>query len=277
MLKVSEYKAVIRFDLARNLPGRWRYWTTAYLVDEMLLDTGCAHTAPELVRWLDGKHISRIVNTHTHEDHIGANGLLQSQYAGLEILAHPLAIPVLADPRRRQPLHPYRQVFWGWPAPSFAHPLEDGAWITTEHFRFQVIFTPGHAPDHLCLYEPEHGWLFSGDLFSGGHDRALREGYDIWQIIASLKLIARLPATMMCPGSARVRENPREELESKIAYLEDLGAKVLALHQKGWDIGAIVRTVCGKPMFIEMITLGNFSRRQLVLSYLRTSRAATVI
>lgn len=270
MLKSTTYQTVTRFDLARTLGGRGRYWTTAYLLDGLLIDTGCAFTACELVKALEGAPLTHIVNTHTHEDHIGGNGPLQRARARLEILSHPLAIPVLADPRGRQPLHPYRKLIWGWPEPSDTLPLEDKAWIETENHRFQVLYTPGHSPDHLCLYEPEQGWLFTGDLFVGGWDRALREGYDIWQIIASLKRIAALPSTVMFPGSARTRENPKAEIESKIAYLEDFGNKTLDLHRQGWDVDAIVRALCGKPMFIEIFTLGNFARRHLVLSYLGT-------
>ncbi|MEW5828830.1 MAG: MBL fold metallo-hydrolase [Chloroflexota bacterium] len=273
MLKTSTHDSVTRFDLARTLAGRGRYWTTAYLVDGLLIDTGCAHTAPEFVKALENTPLGRIVNTHTHEDHIGANGLLQRRRAGLEILAHPLAIPVLADPRRQQPLHPYRKLFWGWPEPSCASPLPEGAWVETDRFRFQAIYTPGHSPDHLCLYEPERGWLFTGDLFVGGRERALRDGYDIWQIIASLKRIAALPAAVMFPGSARIRENPKEELASKIAYLEEFGGNVLELHRQGRDVDAIVRALCGKPMFIEWVTWGNFARRHLVLSYLKANPA----
>ncbi len=272
MLRISTYAEVTRFDLARTLAGRGRYWTTAYLVDGLLIDSGCAHTAPEMVRALREAPLTRLVNTHSHEDHIGANGPLQRQRAGLEIRAHPLAIPVLEDPRREQPLHPYRRLFWGWPEPSQAQPLADGAVLETEAFRFQVIYTPGHSPDHLCLYEPQRGWLFSGDLFVGGRERALRDGHDIWQIIASLKRIAALPSTVMFPGSARIRENPNTELASKIAYLEEFGNRVLDLHHRGWGVDAIVRALCGKPMFIELITLGDFARRHLVLSYLRDNR-----
>ena len=237
-------------------------------MDGLLIDSGCAYSARELVNALEDTPLTHIVNTHTHEDHIGANGLLQCQRPNLEILAHPLAIPVLADPHQEQPLHPYRRVMWGWPDPSRARPLEDGAWIETKNFRLQALFTPGHSADHICLYAPGQGWLFTGDLFVGGRERALREDYDIWQIIASLKRIAALPAAIMFPGSARIRENPKEELESKITYLEEFGDKVLGLHRKGWGVNAIVRALCGKPMFIELFTLGNFARRHLVLSYL---------
>lgn len=268
MLKIQKIDEITRFELANTLPIRWRYWTTAYLVDGMMVDTGCAHTALELVKVLSDQPLTCIVNTHTHEDHIGANGDLQAQQAGLKIFAHPLALPILADPKGRQPLQPYRCIFWGWPKPSQAEVVYDGATIETEHHQFKVIFTPGHSPDHICLYEPERGWLFTGDLFVGGQERAIRAGADIWQIIASLKRIAELPAMRLFPGSARVRENPKDELKSKINYLEGLGGQVLGLQRKGWGIQAIVRTVCGNPMLIEFITLGHFTRRCLVLSYL---------
>jgi glyoxylase-like metal-dependent hydrolase (beta-lactamase superfamily II) len=285
MLKITPYGDVTRFDLARTIAGRGRYWTTAYLVDGMLIDTGCAHSAPELLAALADTPLVRVVNTHTHEDHIGANGPLQRRSAGLltlrpararrgqpdrlEILAHPLALPVLADPRGKQPLHPYRRVMWGWPEPSQGRPVADGEVIETERCRFHALYTPGHSPDHLCLYEPRQGWLFTGDLFVGGWDRALRAGYDIWQIISSLKRVAALPATRLFPGSARVRDNPTEALTTKIAYLEALGEGVLALHRQGWGVSQIARALCDGPMLIELVTLGHFTRRRLVLSYLR--------
>jgi glyoxylase-like metal-dependent hydrolase (beta-lactamase superfamily II) len=271
MLKAHSYGDVTRFDLGRTLFGRGRYWATAYLIHGTMIDTGCAFSAPELVEALADVPLTRIVNTHSHEDHIGGNGPLQRRWDGLEILAHPLALPVLADPRGRQPLHPYRRVMWGWPEPSHGQPLSDGAVIETGRYRFQVLYTPGHSPDHICLYEPRKGWLFTGDLFVGGQDRAQRAGYGIWETIASLKRVAALPATTLYPGSARVRDNPAQAIADKIVYLEQLGERVLALHRQGRGVSEIVRALLGGPMLIEFITLGHFSRRQLVLSYLGTN------
>jgi len=268
MLKTTHYDAVTRIDLARTMAGRGHYWTTAYLVDGVLVDSGCAHTARELAEALKDQSLTLIVNSHSHEDHIGANCTLQRQREGLVILAHPLALPIIARPRESQPLHPYRRMLWGWPEPSAGQPVQNGEMIETEHHSFRVIYTPGHSPDHICLFEEQRGWLFSGDLFVGGRDRALRADFDIWQIIASLKQVADLPIARLFPGSARVQENPREELNSKVSYLEQAGHRVLALRRKGWSVRAIARSLFGGPMPIEFLTLGHFSRRQLVLSYL---------
>ena len=268
MLRINQYGEVTRIDSARTIAGRGRYWTTAYWVDGLLIDTGCAHTASEFVRFLDGKKLTGILNTHSHEDHIGANGQLQNQRKGLEVFAHPLALPVLENPGEKQPLQMYRRVLWGWPKPCTGRAIENGEVIQTEHHVFQVIYTPGHSPDHICLLEPEQGWLFTGDLFVGGRDRALRADANIWQIIASLKQLVDLPLTRLFPGSARFRENPKEALVSKINYLEEVGGKVLALHRKGEREGEIVRRLFGGPMQIELITWGHFARIHLVRSYL---------
>ena len=41
--------------------------------------------------------------------------------------------------------------------------LEGSEIISTGLFNFKVIWTPGHSPGHICLYEPEKKILFSGD------------------------------------------------------------------------------------------------------------------
>jgi glyoxylase-like metal-dependent hydrolase (beta-lactamase superfamily II) len=271
MIQITSYGPVTRLDLARTLVGAGRYWTTAYLVDDVLVDSGGAHTASTLTEVLSDHALKKLVNTHSHEDHIGANAALLQAYPALEILAHPLALAVLANPRKNQPLQIYRRLFWGYPEASCACPLLDSEIITTSKYCLQVIYTPGHSLDHLCLYEEQQGWLFSGDLFVGGQDRALRQDCDIWQVIADLKKVAALPLKMLFPGSAKVRPEPAQDLQTKIKYYEAMGSRVIELYQRGWTPGAIARRLFGGPMWVELVTLGHFSRLQLVKSYLNGS------
>ncbi len=264
MIDIRQIGEIHAYRMARTIMGRGLYYTAAYLVDGLLVDTGCAHTVGELMHALEGKDVRIVVNTHSHEDHVAANGAIQAKYA-VEILAHPEAIPFLAEPTLRR-LRPYQLVMWGYPAPSRGQPLPEV--LETERYRFEVIPTPGHSPDHVCLYEPEQGWLFTGDAYVGGQDRALRADYHIWQIISSLKRLLALGPRTLFAGSGTVREDASQALAEKIRYLEETGARVLELHRQGLSYGRIRKQLFGPEMPIAYFTLGNFSGRNLVRSYI---------
>ncbi len=264
MIRVTEHGPVLTFRVARPVLGRPYYHTAAYWVDGLLIDTGCAHTAAELVQATAGLEVSQIVNTHSHEDHIGANGPLQ-RVRGCLVRAHRDALAIVANPRL-QYLQPYRRFFWGWPQPSQAMPLD--AWVETARHRFQVIPTPGHVDHHIALYEPDEGWLFSGDAYIGGRDVAARLDYDVDAIIASLRVLAALPAARLFPGSGTVRENPAAEIARKIEQMEEFGAAVHRLHAAGIGVREIRRRLLGREQFITYLTVGHFRASNLVRIYL---------
>ena len=264
MIQVETIDGVRKFRLARSLLGKGLYYTAAYWVDGLMIDTGCAYTVAELLQALKGLPVIHIVNTHTHEDHIGANAALQRQ-TGAGISLHSSGIPVLAQPREKKRLRPYQRVMWGYPEPSRGTAV--GEEIETEKHRFRVVHTPGHSPDHICLYEPEMGWLFTGDTYIGGKDRALRADYNIWQIIASLKSLVRLEPKLLFSGSGSVRNDPQTDLRQKIEYYENIADRVLALHRRGWGYGRIRRSLFGRELPLAYLTLGNFSGKNLVRSF----------
>jgi glyoxylase-like metal-dependent hydrolase (beta-lactamase superfamily II) len=265
MIQIDQHGPVRKFRLARSFGKRGLYFTTAYWVDGLLIDTGCRHTVPELMKALETVPVRMIVNTHSHEDHIAGNAPLQSERR-VDILAHPLALPVLADPRGKQPLNAYRKVMWGTPDSSRGKPLGDK--INTENHTFLVIPTPGHSPDHICLFEPEQGWLFTGDTYVGGREKALRVDYDIWGILGSLKRLAHYPVRRLFPGSGTVRENPLPDIIKKIAYLEELAEKILTLHRQGMPIHRIRRRLLGREPLMAYLTFGHFSGYGLIRSFI---------
>jgi glyoxylase-like metal-dependent hydrolase (beta-lactamase superfamily II) len=264
VIQIEQIGEVTRFRLARAIFGKGIYFTAAYHVDGLLVDSGCHHTVDELVGSINGRSVDLVVNTHSHEDHIAANLAMQNRFES-RVLAHPLALPRLACPEKQR-LRPYQLVLWGRPVPSEAEPI--GEYVETEKHRFQVIHTPGHCSDHVCLYEPDEGWLFTGDTYVGGRDKALRLDYDIWEIIESLKKLAALDADMIFPGSGTVYHNPQEALRTKIDYLEEMGGRVWYLHDQGMSRRRIRQRLFGSEPAIAYITLGHFCGRNLVRSYL---------
>jgi glyoxylase-like metal-dependent hydrolase (beta-lactamase superfamily II) len=268
MIERQDFGEVVKLKMARDIPGPIRYHTSCYWVDGLLIDTGCAHCLSEFGGAIAHLPVRQVVNTHSHEDHIGNNRRCQDR--GATIWAHALALPYLADPRALQ-LHPYRHFFWGAPRPSTAEAV--GPTVTTEHHEFQVLATPGHSPDHIALYEPRLGWIFTGDAYVGGRDKALRAGFNIHQIIDSLKKLNALPTTRLFPASGSVVQDPAATLAGKISYLEEIGQRVMVLHAQGHSAKQIRDALFGREMTIAYVTLGDFSGLNLVRSYLAHSGA----
>ena len=261
MLATIEYEQVTQIKLCRY-PDNPGGTVSVYLVDSLLVDSGPAYTAEELTEFLKDKGVKIVVNTHYHEDHIAANALLKERY-GVELLAHPLAVNKINQPAT---LYPYQEEVWGYPVPSQVKEIGDT--VTTQHFRFEVISTPGHDRDHICLFEPKHGWLFSGDLFVGTRPNVVRPQDDIRQIIADLKKIKDLVPRFLFPAPGKVITEPVPALEHTIQYLEEIGQKVMGLHDKGLSPDEIVQQIFGNEAPIAEFTQQQFSSLNMVKSFL---------
>jgi len=264
MLATTNYGEVTQIKLCRY-PDNPGGIVSVYLVDSLLIDSGPAHTAEELTEFLKGKGVKTVVNTHYHEDHIAANALLQERY-GVELLAHPLAVNKINRPAT---LFPYQEEVWGYPIPSQVKEIGDS--ITTQHFRFEVIPTPGHDRDHICLFERKHGWLFTGDLFVGTRPNVARPQDDIWQIIADLKRVTDLKPRFLFPAPGKVITEPVPVLEQTVRYLVELGQKVIELHDRGLSPEEIVKQIFGNEAPIAEWTQQQFSSLNIVKSFLTKS------
>ena len=265
MLIATEYGQVTQIKMSRYPEVKPPYCVSAYFVDSLLIDSGQAHTAEELTDFLKDKGVKKVVNTHYHEDHIAANALLKERY-GVELLAHPLAINKINRPAS---LYPYQEEIWGYPIPSQVREIGDS--VTTQHFRFEVVTTPGHCEDHICLFEKTHGWLFSGDLFTGTHPNAVRLEENQWQVIDSLKKVRNLAPKLLFPAPGdRVITEPVAVLDQAIQYLEDLGYRVIELADKGLSPTETRQQIFGDETPLSELTQQQFSSKNLVESYLKT-------
>lgn len=90
-----------------------------------------------------GLRITHIVNTHGHPDHIEGNPRAR-EATGAVVAAHPDS-PVEPDVA-----------------------LADGESLEIGDLRLECLHTPGHAEDHLVIFERRHGILLTGDLIFVG-------------------------------------------------------------------------------------------------------------
>jgi len=263
MIESKGYGEVLQIRMSRYDGFPTGSWVCAYLVDGLLIDTGPAHTASELTDFLKDKGLKQAVNTHFHEDHISANKLLQDAYQ-IDIFAHPLGIDKISRPAT---LYPYQEEVWGYPVPSRVKPLGD--YIETEHYSFDVIPTPGHDLDHVCLFEKKNGWLFTGDLYVTTAPVVCRPNDDMLMTIEDLKKIRGLNPGMIFPAPTHVVADPCEKLDKLIAYLLALEEKIDKLYQKGMDAGQIKQEIFPVDGIITGATQQQFSSLNMVKSFLK--------
>ncbi|MGC8657955.1 MAG: MBL fold metallo-hydrolase [Desulfomonilaceae bacterium] len=260
MIEISEFGEVRQIKLAAELNGEPYYWVSSYLVDGLLIDTGSAKTLPDFATFLYDSEVHTVVNTHSHEDHIGANKFIQEKF-GLPIFASSLAIPRIKSPEK---VAWYREQAWGSAEPSEAKPIPSV--IETSNFRFEVVSTPGHSEDHISLVERSKGWVFSGDLFIGNQLTVAGPEMNISQMLDSMKTLIEImdKSAILFTSLRTVRRDGRRALLDFVARCEDLRDQARQMASEGIDVPTIVKKIFGGENVFDVITNGEFSSANLV-------------
>lgn len=172
-----------------------------------------------------------LILSHNHPDHIGLSGELQEQ-SGAVVYTHRItkeSLQAMWDDKRLEgfaratrfleqngmPTHDY----WGnhastvdmkkilrVPADKYITAVEDNEVLDIFGKHYQVIWTPGHADGHICLFRPEDGLFIAADHVLPGitpnigifsNDERLNPLADY---LESLKKVSTLPAKLVLPG-----------------------------------------------------------------------------
>lgn len=266
MIQVEKHGAVTAIRMARSFLGTPIYWTAAYWLDGLLIDTGPRCTAGQLARVLQSVHVNQIAITHRHEDHIGGLALLQKHFPNATIYAPRDALPFIEEPEKLD-MQLYRRLLWGRPrATEGVRSLDELANValSTPHYSLRIIETPGHTSDHVSFFEPGRRWLFCGDAFIGGRDTSWPADVDMFSVISSLHTLASLRPSRLFPGSGHVRRVARPELHAKVNYLTHLCRQVAELDAEGLKTTAIVERLFDAEPSLTRRTFRHFSAANLI-------------
>ena len=121
--------------------------------------------------------VTHIINTHGHDDHVNGNATAAS-LTSAALAAHP-ACPA---------------------CPGLA--ISDGDELTLGSLRLQFMHVPGHAADHIVVFEVVHRILMTGDLMFVGKVGGTRSDEDARTEWLSLqRVLATFPDdTTVWPG-----------------------------------------------------------------------------
>ena len=235
---MSVWFTIERIDAQTFAISEYKHWeeTHCYLLcgreRALLIDTGLG--VANIRKIVDGLTELPVmaVTTHAHWDHIGGHRYfdniavheLEKDWLG----RFPLPLQAVKNNLTKFPcefpadfdIENYR-IFQGEPQKI----LHDGDRLDLGGRQIRVVHTPGHSPGYCCFYEPERGYLFSGDLIYKGCLYAFYPTTDPQLFYDSVKRVRKLNVTKIMPGhhQLKIPVSLIDEIESGFAQIERSG------------------------------------------------------
>jgi glyoxylase-like metal-dependent hydrolase (beta-lactamase superfamily II) len=197
--------------------------------EPMLVDAGVGDPRhlESVAAALDGVPLARVLVTHSHTDHIKGIEAVAARWPGAVLLKKPLP--------ERDGRYAVR-----WT------PVADRAVVPAGDIRLRVFETPGHAPDHLCLFDEASRVLFAGDLLMRRGTVMIPPtlGGSLAQYLRSLeKVLALLPSRVL-PAHGPAFDEVADVIHRHLAHrLERQAQIVRALEEGATELDTIAARV----------------------------------
>jgi len=207
--------------------GNWTWLIPGRVPTLVDAGVGAPRHLDELEQALNGAALAQVLVTHAHSDHA----------AGVTAIAARL-------PSARFLKMPWPDRDSGWPVQWTS--LVDGDTVHVGDTSATIVHTPGHAPDHLCLWHPGTRSLFGGDLAIEGTTVWIPSslGGDLAAYLASLARVIALDPARIFPGHGPIITEPGPLLRGYVAHRRERELEVLdALRRGDTDPSAIVARI----------------------------------
>ncbi|WP_455716015.1 MBL fold metallo-hydrolase [Anaerosporobacter sp.] len=235
---MSDWFAIDQIDKDTYIISEYKHWeeTHAYLLNgtesSLLIDTGLGimNIYNEVIK-LTGKPITA-VTTHVHWDHIGGLRYFPKFYVHKDEVnwlsgEFPLTLEqvrVSVVERCELPkefdINDY-SIFQG----TATRVLKDNDTIDIGGRLIQVLHTPGHSPGHMCFYEKDKRYLFTGDLVYKDTLFAYYPSTDPQAYLHSIERIAKLKVNRVFPA--------HHDLNIEPSIIEDMRQAFHQLKEEG--------------------------------------------
>ncbi|TLM88139.1 MBL fold metallo-hydrolase [Pseudarthrobacter sp. NamE5] len=169
--------------------GTWDVDNNVWIVgdDKECVIIDSPHDATAIINQIGDRKVLAILQTHAHNDHIGA----------AREVAEAVGAPIYLNP---EDLVLWEQVY---PDAKPDRELTDGDVFEVAGATLRAIHTPGHSPGSTCFYLESEGTVFTGDtLFNGGPGATGRSYSDYPTILTSIRerLLTLPPETVVRTG-----------------------------------------------------------------------------
>ena len=205
-----------------------------------------------------------VLNSHTHNDHVGGNWQFNTIYAmdtdftranarGSREDAQSEVAPDQICGELPRGFDRKTYATRPWKITAYRH---DGDRIDLGGRSLEIIATPGHTPDAISLLDGDHGLLFTGDTYYPGTIWLYRPETDLAAYSASIRRLAALaPRIKMVLGAHNVPVVPPSVLPRLVTAFEAVrSGKIRAIPAspgkvtyKVDDISFLMHAAASKP------------------------------
>ncbi len=263
------------------------FWTSIFLIDGLLIDAGAPGGGDDLRDFINSLNhenmVEKCVITHNHEDHCGGGRMLQEEFK-IPVFASNLAISLL----KKEKMYPdYRQITWGVDYRPFqADVLKDSISSKSGKYIFDIVDTPGHAPELISLVERKMEWAFITDavmpkyqMIFGKHTDIPEDIFLIFQSIKKLYDLTKGMDHLLLFTSGKGVFKGRSFLKDRMDEINSLHLNAHRFQndakQKGLKDKQLLRYVLKKMFkrenFVGILTRGGLSNKNLIVSLLEWS------
>ena len=215
--------------------------TIAYLIlgnkQAVLFDTGMGISDIRKVAGELSKLPVIVLNSHTHNDHVGGNWQFETIYAMDTDFTRANAKGSRDDAQRE--IGPgmfcglvpkgFDRKFYVTRAWKISRFLHDGAIIDLGGRTLQVLATPGHTPDAISLLDRANGLLFTGDTYYPAPIWLYRPETDLDAYVFSVKRLAALaPQLKLVLGAHNIPVAKPSILPQLVTAIEAVRAAKIA-------------------------------------------------
>ncbi len=272
-----------------------------HVYDGVAIDPGSLVMRRSLKRHLAAMQlpIHAVTATHHHEEHVG-NLRWLAQHLEVPLYLTRDTFDIVSKPIR---LPFARRLIIGAtePVPKDVIIIDDE--VRTRDGVLQVIPTSGHCDDHVSFYDPERRVLLAGDAFMGSYFVTPNPDVNANQWVETLRRLIDMPIDILVEGHGHIhtlrddidvdnalviRQAPRDVLAAKLEFFEWIRDQLAAGRDEGLSPRMIEATCfpwgqrwnweqyLGDTL-IRAMSLGHFSRREVVRSFTRSADASEML